>query len=130
MENFAEKLKKALKDKGMTQGELCEKIGMTPNGLKKMIDLGTTRVDTLESICKVLDVPITYFLDIEIPKPAPVGLWKRLVDEATEEAKKWKYRAYELEEQLGVGNFSLRIGLVNNINCGTKFKLYSHKMIA
>jgi ribosome-binding protein aMBF1 (putative translation factor) len=35
MKNFAEKLKKALKEKGMTQVELCEKIGMSQGGLKE-----------------------------------------------------------------------------------------------
>jgi ribosome-binding protein aMBF1 (putative translation factor) len=42
MKNFAEKLKKALKEKGMTQVELCEKIGMSQGGIKRMIDSGST----------------------------------------------------------------------------------------
>ncbi|MDI9858019.1 helix-turn-helix domain-containing protein [Flectobacillus roseus] len=105
MKNFAEKLKKALKEKGMTQVELCEKIGMSQGGIKRMIDSGSTRVDTLEKICDILGVPITYFLDVET-KEEPVGFWKRLVEEATTEAQNWKIRAYQLEEQLSKsGNF-------------------------
>jgi len=105
MKNFQEKLKKALKSKGMTQGQLCEKIEMSMDGFKRMIDNDNVKVKTLEQICEILEVDIDYFLDIPV-KPTPVGFWKRLVDEATAEAQKWKIRAYELEEQMGIGNFN------------------------
>ncbi|NBA78904.1 helix-turn-helix domain-containing protein [Emticicia sp. ODNR4P] len=118
MKNFAEKLKKALKEKGMTQVELCEKIGMSQGGIKRMIDSGSTRVDTLEKICEILGVQITYFLDVET-KEEPVGFWKRLVEEATTEAQNWKIRAYQLEEQLSKsGNFKYvgrRQGVLANV---------------
>ncbi len=118
MKDFSEKIKKALKEKKMTKGALCEKIGMSIDGFKSMEDNNTIKVVTLEKICEVLDLPIDYFLDIPI-KSSPVGFWKRLVDEATAEAQRWKIRAYELEEQMGVGNFhnvSERRGVFNAKN--------------
>ena len=133
MKNFSEKFKTALRQKGMTQGNLCERIGMTQDGIKKMIENETIKVKTLEQICEVLEVPITYFLDVEPEKVEPVGFWKKMMKDMSEEMDKLRIRAYSAEEQLSnlrAGNFSLRIGLVNNINCGTKFKLYSLKMIA
>ncbi len=106
MKNFSEKLKKALKDKGMTKGKLCEHIGMSLDGFKSMEDNDTIKVRTLEQICEVLDVPLNYFLDIEPVKAEPVGFWKRLVEEATLEAQNWKIRAYKAESQLTQsGNF-------------------------
>lgn len=106
MKNFSEKLKKALKAKGMTQGKLCEEIGMSMDGFKRMVDADNIKVKTLEQICDVLGVTLNYFLEIEPVKAEPVGFWKRLIEEATMEAQNWKIRAYQLEEQLGQsGNF-------------------------
>ncbi len=102
MKNFNEKIKKALKEKHMTQGKLCKELGITDAGFIRMIEADSIKVKTLEQICDILELPLSYFLDID---SKPTGLWKRLVDEATEEAKKWKFRAYELEEQMGIGNF-------------------------
>lgn len=116
MENFAEKLKKALKEKGLTQGELCEKIGMTPGGLKRMIDHNTTRVDTLQHICKELNIPITYFIEVEIK---PEGFWKKMIQDMSDEMNNLRMRAYRAEEIVskhGLGNFrnvSGRRGVIN-----------------
>lgn len=103
MKNFSEKLKKALKDRGMTQAELCDKIGMSQGGIKRMLDTGSTRVDTLEEICKVLDLPLTYFLEIEVK---PVGFWQRLLDDYAQEALEWRKKFYELEEKMAQVNFN------------------------
>lgn len=103
MKNFSEKLKKLLKEKSITQGQLCEKIGMSQDGLKKMIDNESIKVKTLESICDTLDVPLTYFLDVEVK---PEGFWKKLVEDTMEELSQWKIRAYKAESQLTQsGNF-------------------------
>lgn len=48
------------KIKGTTVVELSEKIGMTKNFYRTMRNK-SLRVDTLEKICEVLDVPIEYF---------------------------------------------------------------------
>lgn len=106
MKNFSEKLKKALKEKGITQGRLCKEIGMTDSGFIRMIDNNNIKVDTLEQICKVLDIPVTYFLDIEIK---PEGFWERMMNDMSEEIKALRMRAYRAEDQLnklGVGNFN------------------------
>ncbi len=116
MKNFTEKLKKALKEKGISQKELAQRIEMSESGLIKMMNNNTIQVETLETICGILDVPITYFLDIEIK---PVGFWRRLLDEANQEAQNWKLRAYQLEEQLSQQpNFkyvSRRQGVLGNV---------------
>lgn len=97
MENFSEKLKQALREKNMTQGELCEKIGMTANGLKKMIDNGTTRVDTLEDICRVLDVPISRFIEVKVK---PESFWQTMIDDLMTEIKDLRLKNYQAKEVL------------------------------
>lgn len=82
---------------------------MTANGLKKMIDHNTTRVDTLEAICKELNVPITYFIEVEIE---PEGFWKRMINELSEEVKNLRMRAYRAEEVLQKhGASSIRLSM-------------------
>jgi DNA-binding Xre family transcriptional regulator len=103
MKNFAEKLKKALKDKGVKQKELAVRIGMSEAGLIKMIANGSVQVETLEKICEELEIPITYFLEVDIK---PEGFWKKLVEDTMEELNQWKIRAYKAESQLTQsGNF-------------------------
>ncbi len=48
-------------EKRLTLKELSEKIGISQNGLQRIMKDNTTRIDTLERIAKVLDVPITAF---------------------------------------------------------------------
>lgn len=105
MKGFSEKLKKLLKERSMTQGQLCEKIGVTQDGLKKMIDNDTMKVKTLEQICEVLDVQVSYFIELEIK---PEGFWERMLNDMADEIKTLKMRAYRAEDQLnklGIGNF-------------------------
>ena len=54
MKDFSDKLKKRLKERGMTQGELCEKIEITPTGLITSIKNNNLKVDTLENIYEII----------------------------------------------------------------------------
>ena len=106
MVNFNEKLKKALKDKGISQKQLVGMIGMTEGGFISMLNNNSIKVETLEKICETLDIPITYFLDIQVE---PEGFWKRMINELSEEVKNLRMRAYRAEEVLqkhGIGNFN------------------------
>ncbi|PWK27215.1 Cro/C1-type helix-turn-helix DNA-binding protein [Arcicella aurantiaca] len=114
MKDFSNKLKYRLKEIGMTQGELCEKIGMTANGLRKAIEHNSLQVSTVEAISKALETNIGYFIEIETK---PTGMWQRLLDEANTEAQRWKMRAFELEEKFSVGNFQKLSKYVNSFFC-------------
>lgn len=108
MENFSEKLIQALKNKGMNKSQLCEKINMTLNGLNKSIDHNSMKIETLQIICKELDVPITYFLDVDV-QIKQEGFWKRMMTDMNDEIANWRLRAYKAEELLkehGIANFS------------------------
>ena len=102
MKDFSEKLKKRLKELSMTQSELCDRIGMTRQGLNKAIENNSLQVTTVEAICKVLQVNAGYFIEIEVKQS---GAIMRMLEEANSEVQRWKMRAFELEEKLSVGNF-------------------------
>lgn len=121
MKDFSNKLKTRLKERGMTQGELCEKIEMTPQGLNNMIKSDSIKVRTIEDICHVLDIDLSYFIEVE---SKPNGIWKRLLDEANSEAQRWKMRAFELEEKFGVGNFHKLSRYVNSFFCSQNLEIY------
>ena len=110
MKDFSEKLKKRLKEIGITQYELCEKIEMTPTGLIHSIKHDTLKVNTLEKICKIIDVSPDYFIEI---KPKQSGAIMRMLEDANNEVQRWKMRAFELEEKMSVGNF---LGLSRYVN--------------
>jgi len=119
MKDFSEKLKKALKDKKLSQKALSQKIEMSEVGFSNMISNNSLKVETLEKICEVLDVPISYFLDIEPEKVEPVGFWKKMIQDMSDEMNNLRMRAYRAEELLsknGLGNFSVvseRRGVLN-----------------
>jgi transcriptional regulator with XRE-family HTH domain len=121
MKDFSGKLKTRLKEVGMTQGELCERIGMTPNGLRKAIEHNSLQVATVESIAKVLSVNTGYFIEIE---SKPTGVWQRLLDEANAEALRWKMRAFEYEEKFGALNFPNLSRYVNSFFCVQNLEIY------
>ena len=77
MKNFSEKLKNALKQRKMTKGRLCELLDISINGIKEMEDRNNMKVETLEEICKILELPLTYFLDVEV-KPSE-GYWGEVI---------------------------------------------------
>ena len=63
---FGEKLKSARKAKGFTQKELADKIGAKHNSVSDWEnDKNKPDMDTLESICGVLDIAPGYIMGIK-----------------------------------------------------------------
>ena len=65
MVNVAEKIKKALFEKGWTQRKLCNEIEMSENGYKKMVENQSWKLETLEKIANALELPLTFFITNE-----------------------------------------------------------------
>ena len=57
------------KYKKVTIEEFAAAIGMSKNGVEKMMRTGSCSVARLEKISKFFDVPINYFFDNQEPKP-------------------------------------------------------------
>jgi transcriptional regulator with XRE-family HTH domain len=57
------KLKRIAKDKRMSIKELSEKIGMSETGFHQALNNNTLKVETLEKISDVLEVPIFFLFD-------------------------------------------------------------------
>lgn len=51
------------KAKNITLKQLCEKTGITENGMQRILNVNKTTTDTLEVIAKELDVPVSVFFD-------------------------------------------------------------------
>lgn len=62
-------LRKLCKEKKIQLKELADAIDISENGLQKMINNNTTKIETLEKIANYLDVPIAYFFDSQIDNP-------------------------------------------------------------
>lgn len=56
-------LLQAIKDKGYTINSLSKEIGMSHVGLANGINKGILKVETLEKILDVLDIPIAHFFE-------------------------------------------------------------------
>lgn len=63
---FRERLVKARKDAGMTQGEVNERMGKSHSFMSKC-ELGERRVDVVElqMLAKIYDKSISFFLTVE-----------------------------------------------------------------
>ena len=104
MKDFSDKLKKRLKERGMTQGELCERMTkMTPAGLINMIKEDSIKVRVLEEICAILEVPMDYFIEVE---SKPTGAWQKAIDTAYDDLKKTRLMLFQYQEKFGVLNFN------------------------
>lgn len=57
------------KEKGISLRELSIAIGISEQGLHKLIKENSTKVDTLDSIAKVLNVPISVFFQENSAEP-------------------------------------------------------------
>jgi transcriptional regulator with XRE-family HTH domain len=60
--NF-EKIRELSNVKKITLKQLCERIGISQNGLQQIIKKNSTKTEILEAISAVFDVPIGYFFD-------------------------------------------------------------------
>ena len=67
MENYGERLRAARREKGLTQTELAEKLGITQKSYQRM-ETGThdLKMSTIYKICKTLDVSADYSLGLNI----------------------------------------------------------------
>ena len=63
---FCERLKSVRLENGMTQKDVYEKLGVSPNGYASY-EQGRTEpnIDTIIKLCKIFDVSADYFLGIE-----------------------------------------------------------------
>ena len=61
-------IKVLLKEKNITIRDFSARVGLTEQGLQKLIRENTTRVDTLETIARELNVSIVEFFDKDIAK--------------------------------------------------------------
>ena len=61
--NFRKKIKEICHEKGMTQKELAERMGITDISLNKTLRGEYPQLQTLEKISDVLEVPITDLFD-------------------------------------------------------------------
>ena len=114
MKDFSEKLKKRLKEIGMPQYELCDKIQMTPNGLKRAIDNESLTIKKLEEICKVVGVDEIYFVETQAK---PTGAWQKAIDTAYDELNKTRLMLFQYQERFGVLNFNWLSRYVNPFFC-------------
>jgi len=57
------KIEGLAKSKGLTLGGLAEKIGVTRAGFYRTLEQKTMKVETLEKIAQVLDVPVCEFFE-------------------------------------------------------------------
>ena len=56
-------IKKELGRKNMSVRDLCFRIDVTEQGLHQMIRKKSMKIDTLERISNVLELPVTYWFD-------------------------------------------------------------------
>ena len=57
------KIKLELERRGITLKEFCRKIDITEQGLYQMIRNQSMKVDVLERISEILDVPVSFWFD-------------------------------------------------------------------
>ena len=57
------RIKELLKEKGMTQAELAERLGITPISLNQQLARNTFTLDRLEEIADIFDIRVTDLFD-------------------------------------------------------------------
>lgn len=62
MLNVADRVKKALFDKGWTVKKLCAEIDVSEQGYKHMVEKDSWKLQNLVKIAEVLELPLTYFI--------------------------------------------------------------------
>jgi transcriptional regulator, cro/CI family len=69
MQNYGERLKKARKQKGLTQTELAEKLGITQKSYQRM-ETGNhdLKMSTIYQLCKTLEISSDWLIGLKIEK--------------------------------------------------------------
>lgn len=63
------RIKDIIKEKGVRQKEVADKLGLTPTGFNLIVNnKAIPSIDTLNRIAKILDVPVAILIDEERPK--------------------------------------------------------------
>jgi len=62
------KLKEAIRKSPYTQKEIAKKIGLDPSNLSHKQGRNSLKVQDLESICNLLQIHPSYFLDFKITR--------------------------------------------------------------
>jgi transcriptional regulator with XRE-family HTH domain len=65
------KIRLLMSQRKFNESQLAKEIGMSQPGLKSTLNNGTMRVDTLERLCSVFDVPVSYFFEEGEDKKKP-----------------------------------------------------------
>ncbi len=66
---LGEKVRLLLKSQGKVFNSLCEYIGMTDTGVRKMFNRDNCNIDVLTKLSEFFEVPVTYFLPEEKTTP-------------------------------------------------------------
>lgn len=75
MNEFAKKLKIAIAERGMTQGELAEKSGVTEASISRYVNGGRTpNLGKVKMLAECLNVSVSYLLGDEDDAMRPVSL--------------------------------------------------------
>jgi len=61
--DISKKIHELLRIRNITKGKLAKELGITEQGLYKMLKTNDCKVSTLEKIAKYLNAPIAYFFD-------------------------------------------------------------------
>lgn len=56
-------LKRKILECGKTQKEVAEMLGISPQSMTSILNASDVRSGTIERLCKVLDLPITFFYE-------------------------------------------------------------------
>lgn len=69
MQNYGERLKNARKQKGLTQTELAEKLGITQKSYQRM-ETGNhdLKMSTIYQLCKTLEISSDWLIGLKIEK--------------------------------------------------------------
>lgn len=69
MIDVKEKFRKRVLEKGLTQKDVIQSIGMTEGGFWQMINKGSMKVSTLKKLASILDVDYDFLIDESVTNP-------------------------------------------------------------
>jgi transcriptional regulator with XRE-family HTH domain len=114
--NIEEKIKKLAKDKNLSIRQLCIKIEITESGLNYTLKNNTLKIETLQKIADVFEVPISYFFvdDNNLKTEFLTEKLKRLSN-SSEIFEKANETAIEATERL-IGILENKVEILTNEN--------------
>ncbi|GAA1980443.1 hypothetical protein GCM10009799_01980 [Nocardiopsis rhodophaea] len=70
-QSVADRVRELRRRRGLTQEELAEQAGVSPNVVRKIEQGGTARMETYNALGRVLGVRTVWFMTAESPEPQP-----------------------------------------------------------